>query len=190
MTHLTDSEEAVPPEAVTVLHQIAAVDGYVSNLLRLLAYAPQALGPFIALDQYCRRETQLSPRHRALCMLVAMRDVHYCWVHQAPLARAAGISEEQLTLIREGRIPRDLDDPDRALSDYAFEITACRRIPPRVQEAVTLEFSSREIVDIALLTSFSMAVAALVMGLDVDVEPPEVLAHELALYQAGLPDVG
>jgi hypothetical protein len=39
-------------------------------------------------------------------------------------------------------------------------------------------FTPRQIVDIALLTSFSMAVADLALALEVPIEPPETLRFE------------
>lgn len=88
-----------------------------------------------------------------------------------------------MLLIREGRVPKDLPAAEHALCDYAFEITSGRRVPQRVAEVVHDNFSPRQIVDIALLTSFSMAAAALALGLDVQIEPPETLQFELEWQQ-------
>jgi alkylhydroperoxidase family enzyme len=59
-----------------------------------------------------------------------------------------------------------------------FEVTAQRRVPPRLAEAMHENFTPRQIVDIALLTSFSMAVADLALALEVPIEPPETLRFE------------
>ncbi len=160
------------------LNQIAASRGYVSNLMQTLALAPDGLRPFADLGEYCRFGTFLSEQQRELAIVIALRDVHYGWHHHAPLARAAGITEEQLLLIREGRTPRTLGPVEYALCDYAFEINACRRIPPRVAEAMHEHFKPRQIVDIALLSAYYMAFAALAIGLDVEMEPPETLQLE------------
>ncbi len=160
------------------LHQIAATRGYVSNLMQTLALAPDGLRPFAALGEYCRFGTLLTEQQRELAIVIALRDVHYGWNHHAPLARAVGITEEQLALIREGRTPRTLEPAEHALCDYAFEVNACRRIPPRVAEALHEHFKPRQIVDIALLSAYYMAVAALAIGLDVEIEPPETLQLE------------
>jgi alkylhydroperoxidase family enzyme len=109
-----------------------------------------------------------------------MRDVAYGWQHHAPLGLATGLTTEQLSLIREGRAPRDLDPPELALCEFAFEIAAWRRPPPRIEEAVHAFFTPRQIVDFALLTSYYMAVAAMAIALDVSLEEPEVLLREQA----------
>jgi len=144
-----------------------------------LALAPPGLAAFAALNTYTQYGTHLTLLQRELTSLVATRDVHYGWAHHAPLAMAAGVTEEQLILVREGRVPRDLAPPERALCDYAFEISSGRRIPPRMAEAMRDHFAPHQIVDVALLTAYSIAVAALALGLEVPIEPPETLQFEL-----------
>lgn len=146
--------------------------------MQTLALAPGGLRPFAAFGEYCRFGTLLTEQQRELAIVIALRDVHYGWNHHAPLARAAGITEEQLLLIREGRTPRTLGPAEYALCDYAFEVNACRRIPPRVAEAMHEHFKPRQIVDIAMLSAYYMAFAALAIGLDVEMEPPETLQLE------------
>ena len=158
--------------------QIAENAGYVSNLMAVVAHAPEGLSRFAGMDSYCRSGLDLTPRQRELAILIAMRDLHYGWTHRAPIGRAMGLTAEQLLLIHEGRCPRDLPEQERALCDFAFEITAYRRIPPRLAEAVLHFFSPRQIVDIALVVSHHMASAALVAALDVRMESEETLKLE------------
>ena len=148
--------------------------------MRTIAHAPDGLRPFATFGAYCRYETELTEKQRELAILVVMRDVAYGWQHHAPLGLAAGLTLEQLNLIREGRVPRDLDPPELALCEFAFEIAAWRRPPPRVEEVVHEFFTPRQIVDFALLTSYYMAAAAMAIVLDVSLEEPEVLLREQA----------
>ena len=166
------------------IQTIAGSHGYVSNLMQTLALAPKGLAAFAELSTYTRYGSELTPLQRELAIVIAVRDVHYGWVHHEPLARSVGITNEQLLLIREGRVPKDLPPAEHALADYVFEITAGRRVPPRVAEGVHANFTPRQIVDIALLTSFAMAVAALAMGLEVALEPAETLRFEQEWQQA------
>ena len=171
-------DETEDPELEETFHQIATSRGYVSNLMRTIAHAPGGLRPFAAFGEYCRYGTELTEKQRELAILVVMRDVAYGWQHHAPLGIAAGLTDEQLRLIREGRAPRDLDPPELTLCEFAFEISAWRRPPPRIEEAVHDFFTPRQIVDFALLTSYYMAVAAMAIMLDVSLEEPEVLVRE------------
>jgi alkylhydroperoxidase family enzyme len=116
-----------------------------------LLLAPKGLAAFAALSNYTQYGSQLTPLQRELVTLIAVRDVHYGWTHQ-------------------NRWPERLG--------YAFEITAQRRVPQRVAEAMREHFGPRQIVDIALLTSCSPAVAALALALEVPIEPDETLRFE------------
>jgi alkylhydroperoxidase family enzyme len=151
--------------------------------MQTLALAPQGLAALAALSTYTRYGSHLTELQRQLAMIIAVRDVHYGWAHHAPLVQAVGVTSDQLLLIREGRVPKDLAPAEHALCDYAFEVASGRRVPQRVAEAVHANFSSRQIVDIALLTSYSMAVAALAMGLEIPLELPETLQFELEWQQ-------
>lgn len=151
--------------------------------MQVLALAPEGLAAFAGLSAYARYGSKLTELQRELSIIIAVRGVHYAWAHHEPLARAVGVTEEQSLLIREGRTPKDLPSAEHALCDYAFEITAGRRLPPRVAEAMHANFKPRQIVDIALLTSYAMSVAALAMGLEVALEPPETLQFELEWQQ-------
>ena len=161
------------------IQEIAEGHGHVSNLMQTLALAPQGLAAFAALSRYTLYGSHLTELQRQLAIVIAVRDVHYGWAHHEPLARAVGVTSDQLQLIRDGRVPKDLAPAEHALCDYAFEISAGRRLPQRVAEAVHQNFSARQIVDIALLTSFSIAIAALALALEVSIEPPETLQFEL-----------
>lgn len=165
--------------------EIAESRGYVSNLMLTIAHAPDGVGPLAALGAYCRYGTELTVRQREIAILVAARNVRYLWQHHLPLAYAAGLTEEQVLFLRDGRIPRDLDPIDTTVCEYTLEITAGRHIPPRIEQAIHALFQPRQIVDIALLTTYYMACSALAIALDVQLETPEILAHEQA-WQARL----
>jgi alkylhydroperoxidase family enzyme len=151
--------------------------------MQTLALAPQGLAGFAALSSYTRYGSHLTELQRQLAIIIAVRDVHYGWTHHEPLARAVGVTADQLLLIQDGRVPKDLAPAEHALCRYAFEITSGRRLPTRVAEAMHESFSPRQIVDVALLTSFSMSVAALAHGLEVQIEPQSTLQFELDWQQ-------
>jgi 4-carboxymuconolactone decarboxylase len=77
-----------------------------------LGNALQALGAAV------RYETALSDRHRELAVLVVAAgwDSDYEWYAHAPLARQAGLTEEELGALWTGRIDGLADDTDRLLA--------------------------------------------------------------------------
>ena len=160
--------------------------GFVSNLAQIMAHAPGALMPWLDLESYCRFDSHLTERQRMLIILIAVRDVHYCWPHYKPMANTVGFSDDQISLIRQGRVPQDLADVEQVVCQVANEIIACRRIPQTLYEDVVQMLPPRQIVDIAIVASFFMAMAALSTGLCVEVEPPEVLRQELVHHKKAI----
>jgi len=179
MSWLSDASKTGSPEVVATFRDVAASRGWVSNLLRSIGHAPEALARFSALGHYGRYGTALSELQRELVIVVTGRTVAYAWAHHAPLARQVGVTDEQLGEIKAGRTPTSLPAADRALCDLVFALGAMKGVPEMVRREAQRHFSERQITDIAMLAAYYLAAASLIVGLDVQVEPPEVLKIEL-----------
>ncbi|WP_333671599.1 carboxymuconolactone decarboxylase family protein [Elioraea tepidiphila] len=171
------------PETAEVFARVAASRGWVSNLLKSLGHAPEALARFSALGHYGRYGNALSERQRELVIVIVGRGIAYAWAHHAPLARDAGVTEAELAAIQDGRTPDGLSPADKALCDFVFAFTSFAGIPDPVWTALTAAFSPREATDIAMLAAYYLAAGSLIIGLGVKVESPEVLAIERAWQQ-------
>jgi alkylhydroperoxidase family enzyme len=152
--------------------------GFVSKLAQIMAHSPGALMPWLDLENYCRHQSDLTERQRMIVILIAVRDVQYCWPHYVPLAGTVGLSQHQISLIRQGRVPQDISEVEQVVCQIANEIVAGRPVPQAMYEEVVKLLPPRQIVDIAILASFYMAMAALSTALCVEVEAPEVLRSE------------
>ena len=179
MARLPKVDLDASPEIRQVFERVTASRGWVSNLMRSIAHAPEGLKRYAALGHYNRYGTDLTEVQRELAVVATVRGVEYGWTHHANLARQIGIPQPQLDSIREGRIPADFGSAERALLDYVFAFTALEGVPAGVLEAANRHFSPRQITDIALISSYYMAAGALIVGLGVEIEPPEVLQTEL-----------
>lgn len=166
------------PDLAATARWLEAKYGYVSNLAQTMAHAPEALMPWLDLEHYCRYQSDLSERQRLIIMLIAVRDVHYCWPHYKPMAGTVGFSEDQISLIRQGRVPMDISEVEQVVCQIANEIIAGRRVPQAMYEDIVKLLPPRQIVDIAILASFYLAMGALSTGLCVEVETPEILRQE------------
>jgi hypothetical protein len=166
------------PDLAATARWLEAKYGFVSNLAQTMAHSPGALVPWLDLENYCRFQSDLTERQRMIIILIAVRDVHYCWPHYKPLAGTVGLSEDQISLIRQGRVPRDIAEVEQVVCQIANEIVAGRRVPQAMYEDIVKLLPPRQIVDIAILASFYLAMGALSTGLCVEVEVPEVLRQE------------
>lgn len=182
-SRMPDPTPETTPETAEVFARVAASRGWVSNLLKSLGHAPEALARFSALGHYGRYGNALSERQRELVIVIVGRTIAYAWAHHAPLALDAGVTEAELAAIKDGRTPDGLSPADKALCDFVFAFTSFAGIPDPVWAALTAAFSPREATDIAMLAAYYLAAGSLIIGLGVRVEPPEVLAIERAWQQ-------
>jgi hypothetical protein len=160
--------------------------GFVSNLAQTMAHSPGALIPWLNLENYCRYQSDLTERQRMIIILIAVRDVHYCWPHYMPLAGTVGLSWDQISLIRQGRVPQDLSKVEQVVCQIANEIVAGRRVPQAIYEDIVKLLPPRQIVDIAILASFYLAMGALSTGLCVEIETSDILHSEQIHYKKAI----
>jgi len=179
MTKLPEIDLTSSPEATDVFERVAASRGWVSNLMRSMAHSPDALRHYSALGHYGRYGTALTEVQRELAIVATVRSVEYGWTHHSGLARAIGVTEPQLESIKAGVVPTDLDAAEQALCKYVFAFTACRGVSDVVVAELLNHFGPRQVVDVAVLSAYYMAAGALIIGLGVEIEPPDVLKVEL-----------
>ena len=79
-----------------------------------MLFNPDMGGPMQALGASIRYRTSLSDDRREMAILVvaAMLDSAFEWFAHEPLARAAGVPDETIRAIAEGRVPAALNDGD------------------------------------------------------------------------------
>ena len=173
-----DSGHRNPDDLAGIARWLETKYGFVSNLAQTMAHSPGALIPWLDLENYCRHQCDLTERQRMIIILIAVRDVHYCWPHYMPMAGTVGLSPDQISLIRQGRVPQDIAEIEQIVCQIANEIVAGRRVPQAMYEDIVKLLPPRQIVDIAILASFYLAMGALSTGLCVEIEAPEVLRAE------------
>ena len=179
MARLPDVDLAVASDIAEVFKRVTASRGWVSNLMRSLAHAPEGLQRYAALGNYARYGTDLTELQRELVIVATVRGVDYGWTHHSNLAREIGVTDAQLDALKQARVPEDLSPAERALCDYVFAFTTLGGVADPVLDALRQHFTPRQVVDVGLLSSYYMAAGALIIGLDVELESPELLQTEL-----------
>ena len=102
------------------------------------------------------------------------------------MAGTVGFSEDRITLIRLRRVPQDIAEVEQAVCQIANEIVAGRRVPQTMFEDIVKLLPPRQVVDVAILASFYMAMGVLSTGLCVEVETPEILRKEQAHHKKAI----
>ena len=163
-----------------MLAEIAGSRGWVSNVMRALAHAPEGLRRFAHLGDYARYHTALSDRQREIVILITGRGIDYAQTHHGPLGRQAGLSEAELTEIGAGQVPESFGDRDAALARLTLAATAGKPVSAAAFAAAQRVLSPREITDAVLISAFYTMIAMVIGTMEVGLEPPDQLDIEQA----------
>src|SRR5918997_1447256 len=120
MAKLPDVDLEKCPDVAESFERVKASRGWVSNLMRSLAHAPEGLQRYAALGHYARYDTDLNEFQRELVICATVRNVHYGWEHHGPLLLQCGATQEQLAVLKRGEVPPGLSEADQALCRYVF----------------------------------------------------------------------
>jgi len=178
MVRLPPVDEHSNPELAAVFAEIAGSRGWVSNVMRALAHAPEGLRRFAHLGDYARYHTTLTDRQREIVILLTGRGVDYARIHHAPLGRQAGLSEAELEAIGVGRVPDSFRGQDAALAQLILEVTSGKAVSAASFAAAEHELSPRQITDAVLTSAFYTMIAMVIGTMEVALEPADQLDVE------------
>jgi alkylhydroperoxidase family enzyme len=141
-------------------------------LYRALAHAPALLRAYSGLATALRYEARTPRSLRELGILRTAQLVgsEYEWSHHVPMAQAAGVSQAQLAALERWRDSDEFGDRERALLRCAEELHACALSDEAFAE-LERSFERAQVVELLLVLSFYQAVARLIDGLGLEVEP-------------------
>jgi 4-carboxymuconolactone decarboxylase len=178
MAKLREVDLKTNPEIAEAFKRLEASRGWISNLMRSIAHAPEGLQRYQALGHYARYDTELTEAQKELVVCATVRNVSYGWEHHAPLAKQCGVTDGQLALLKEGEIPPDLPPGDQALCRFTFEFSSFKGVRQETATELLRHFTERQIVDMALISAFYLSAGALIIGFDVELEGPDALHRE------------
>ena len=142
------------------------------NLYRLLGHAPDMLKAWTGLAWPLRTAARTPRALRELMILrgAQIMGADYEWTHHAPMALAAGVSQDKIDALADWRGSGIYSDIERAVLRLAEEIT---HGPGATAEAVAqarAHFSDGDIVELVLTSSFYACVGRVLHSLDVPLE--------------------
>lgn len=160
------------PIVAEVFERFVTEDREPIALYRALAHAPAVLRGYAALAMTLRYEASVDQDLRELVILriAHLTRSHYEWAHHCALAADAGLSEAQIRAVVDWESSDAFDARQRLVMRLAGEVHsyALTNVTfDQVQSAV----GDERAVELVVLAAFYEAVARIVQGLGVDVEP-------------------
>ena len=154
------------PLAREQFDKLAAGRG-ILNLHRMMAYAPQLMKASGDMAVAFRQEAILA---RALAEIVILRTAQvvacdYEWERHVPLARAAGVSEQQIAEVRRWPQSAAFNPKEKSALKYAETLAGGGAVDDQIFAELQRHFPAREIVALTMLVGFYVSTAIFIKAL-------------------------
>ena len=137
------------------------------NLHRMMAYAPELMKASGDMAVAFRHESILS---RTLAEIVILRtaqviDCDYEWERHVPIARAAGVSEQQIAEVGSWPQSNAFDPKEKIALKYAEILASGAAVDDQTFAELQRHFPPREIVALTMLVGFYVSTAIFIKAL-------------------------
>lgn len=97
----------------------------VLNINKMMAHAEHSVRHFMRMGNSLLTQAKLDARLRELAILriATLCDSRYEWYQHEILAKQVGVTEEQISAVRQGKDSRVFNDQERAVLRYTEEVT-------------------------------------------------------------------
>jgi alkylhydroperoxidase family enzyme len=149
------------------------------NIFRMMAHAETNLRPLLRLGTSILSEQKLSGTLRELAILqvAQLSPARYEWVQHVSIAKALGVTAEQIEALERGRVDADCFSDDEALVlRFTTELVRYVRTSDETFNSMVERFTPREIVELILAVGFYMTMARLMETTGIDLEPAKGVA--------------
>jgi len=145
------------------------------NLFRMFAHAERNFQPLLQLGGtiLARQQLEAKFREHAILYIAAISAARYEWVQHVPIARAAGVTEEQISALEAQQIgSKCFDSAERAVLEFTAEVVRDVRPSDATLAALRAHLSDREVVELTLAIGYYMMVARVMEATGVELEEP------------------
>ena len=168
------------------------LDRHPVSVLRMLAHAQTAFGPWVDYTGALLGEMEVDPllREFAILRLARLRESEYQWVQHVAIARAVGARSEQIAAIEEGREDDpSLSETQREVLGFTRELTLEGVASERALATLAARLGPRAGVELLLVVGQWLSICSFVKTLGLQPDLPAMasaLPDTLALRN--LPD--
>jgi 4-carboxymuconolactone decarboxylase len=149
------------------------------NVFRMVAGAPRAVRPFMALGGAVL-STALDARRREIAVLRVAHasQAPYEWAQHEQLARNVGVTAEEIEAVEVEEPVASLDEECNLICRVADEVTRDVRLSDEALEQIIDRYGPREATELILLVSYYNMVSRFLESTRVEVENEPLLAGQ------------
>ena len=164
--------ESVPDEVARMMDVQLGRNGFVMNVTRAMANAPELLRRTNSLAMYVSFHSSLHPVLREFAILTVGRLTGETYLHQRHLrsALANGVTPEQIAELENWAGAPCFDDYQRAVMRYAWQATERVHVSDAVANAALELLGNEGFLDLVAVVAFYNYMARLTVPLQLEIE--------------------
>jgi 4-carboxymuconolactone decarboxylase len=164
----------VPAEHHGVVDAVVEVFGNVRGPFSMLLHSPKVAERLLPLVTFFRDDSIVPTTLRAIAILTAVREREsaYPWAAQVRLARANGVREEVIDVIRAKADPHTLSDDERDVMTYTRQLMRTNRADQRVFDALNKRHGAAWMVELTTAAQYFAMVAGIANAFEI-APPPD-----------------
>lgn len=141
------------------------------NIFKALNNAPQVLKGYSDLGGRLLFRGTLDERVRELVInaIACKLDAPYEWSHHVGMARGAGVTDDELRAVRDGKL-HELPDLARTCVEYAAKVDDAAVADGDVEALRAAGLTDEQIVELTTLAGFYGMTARVLLALDVEID--------------------
>ena len=170
------NDDELDPEQRELLAELPPL-----NVFRMVAGAPRAMRPFMALGRAVLT-TALDARRREIAVLRVAHAtrVPYEWAQHEQLARNVGVTDAEITAIASEDPVASLDEEVNLICRVADEVSRDVRLSDEALEQIVERYGPREAAELILLVSYYNMVSRFLESTRVQIEGEPLLSGQMA----------
>jgi 4-carboxymuconolactone decarboxylase len=167
------SREQLKAEDQKFFDEIVGSRGGVQGPYSILLHSPDLAARVADTGAYVRFDFDMPNALKEVVIITAAREIdsQYEFTAHASLAREAGVSEDTIRAIAQGKAPQGLADDEAMLVRYTVELLRDRKISDATFNAIKNKYGTRGVVDITALIGHYLLVGQILAAFEVELAP-------------------
>lgn len=167
------NRDQLKPEDQKYFDEIAGSRGSIRGPYGILLHSPDLAARVADTGAYVRFDFDMPNALKEVVIITAAQHSksQYEFAAHARLAREAGVSDDTIKIIAQGKAPEGLSGDEEMLTRYAVELLRDRKISDATFNAVKNKWGDRGVVDVTTLIGHYLLVAQILAAFDVELAP-------------------
>jgi 4-carboxymuconolactone decarboxylase len=167
------TRDELKPEDQRYFDEIASSRGSVRGPFGVLLHSPNLASRVAATGHYVRFDFAIPEALKEVVIITTAREIKspYEFAAHARLARAAGVSEDTIRSIAEGRAPQGFSSDETMLVNYVLELLRQHKVSDATYDAVKNRYGVQSTVDLTVLIGHYLQVGLVLAAFEVELPP-------------------